>query len=250
MAKNEEKLVDILEKIGLSEHESAVYFASISLGPTTALTQSRASGVKRSTVYSVIETLKRKGLMAEELRGLKTVFFANNPDKLGDVLNERKDLLGKHLEEFKTLYNLNEEEGTIRYYEGLEAIKSVYDGVLSDIKVREDYSVIADVDEWHKLDPKYFDKFRDRRARMNINMRLIFTDSEEAREAKKFERNFNQKVRILPEGTNLKTSLIVTPQKVVIHQYNPPISAIIIQTKSAIQLQKEMFEIIWNSLPE
>jgi len=249
MPKNNEKLVDVLEKVGLSEHESAVYFASISLGPSTVLALSRASGVKRTTVYSVIESLKRKGLMAEELRGFKTIFFANSPDRLETVLDERKSLLGKHLNELNTLFNLNEEEGVLRYYEGLESVKSVYNSVLEDIKVRENYSVVADIEKWHKLDPKFFDKFLERRAKMNINMRLIFTESQKAREAKKFERNFNQQVRILPKNSSLTTSMIVTPQKVVIHQYNLPISAIVIQTKSTIKMHQEFFEIMWSALP-
>src|SRR3989338_8744923 len=92
--KSGQRLTDVLIKIGLSEHEATVYHSALALGPSTVLALSRASGVRRTTVYSVIETLKRKGLMAEELKGFKTIFFANSPNKLEQVLEERRDLLG------------------------------------------------------------------------------------------------------------------------------------------------------------
>lgn len=249
MPKNNEKLVEVLKNIGLSEHEAAVYFASLSLGPAPVLAISRSAGVKRTTVYYVIESLKMKGLMGEEQKGVKTIFFANSPDKLDAVLEERKELLEKNLSELNTIYSLQETEGTLRYFEGLEAVKSVYESLIRDIQQKDYYCVIADMARWHALDPAYFTKFVERRAKLNIDIRLLFTDSPKARESKQFERNWNQKVKILPAGTELTTSLIVTPQKVVIHQYNP-ISAIVIQTKGAILLQKEMFEIMWNALSE
>ncbi len=248
MSTNHKKLEKVLQEIGLSDNEAKVYFASLSLGSTTVLSISRAAVIKRTTVYSVIESLKMKGLIAEEIKGLKTTYVANSPDRLKEVLEERKNILAEHFDELKTLYNLNDQGGTLRYYEGLEAVKSVYDDVLNDMRSGGYYLVVGDIKRWNELDPKFFGKFVERRAKMNVDMRLLSTDSLDARRSKQFERNFNQKVKILPEGTNLSTSLIVTPQKVVIHQYNLPISAIVIQTKSAIQLQKEMFEIMWSAI--
>ncbi len=247
MTKNNEKLLEVLSNIGLSKNESRVYLAALSLGPSPVLNISRRAEVKRTTVYSVIESLKMRGLMGEELRGIKTIFFANSPEKLDTVLLERKDLFEKNLPEFMTLFGLQENEATLRYHEGLEAIKSVYEGLIRDVRPKDYYYVIADMARWHALDPAYFTKFVERRAKLNIDIRLLFPNSEKAQESKRFERNWNQQVKILPEGTSLTTSLIVTPQKVVIHQYDPD-SAIVIQTKGAIQLQKEIFEIMWNSL--
>ncbi len=248
--KNNDKLVQVLEKVGLTEHESLVYYASLSLGPSPVLAISRTAGVKRTTVYSVIESLKMKGLMAEELKGFKTIFFANDPDKLEAVLGERKDLLDKNIAELKTLYNLNDEQGTIRYYEGLEAVKGAYNNIISEAKIGDYYLVVADVKKWSDIDPNFFYKYKERRSKLGLETRLLFTDSELAQSNKRFQANFSQKVKILPQSTKLSTSLIVTPNKVIIQQYNLPISIIMIQTKSAIELQKEMFEIMWNALPD
>lgn len=247
--KKSDSLTGVLEKIGLTTHESQVYLAALSLGPSRVLALSRAAGVKRTTVYSVIESLKAKGLVCEEHRGLKTIFVATHPDKLKEVLDERKRVLEKHLGELTTLYSLQGTEGTLRYYEGLEAVKSVYENILAEVGPNDFYLVVADLDRWYQLDRIFYERFRDRRAKLGIKTRLIFTNSERAQEAKQYAKNFGQEVRIMPPSTGLTPSLIVTPQRIVIHQYDP-VAAIVIQAKSAIQLQKELFEIIWKALPE
>ena len=110
--------------------------------------------------------------------------------------------------------------------------------------------VISDQKKWIEADEKFFKNFTERRAKLNINIRLLLQESETAREFKKFEKNYNERIKILPKGTSLTTNLVVIPQKVVIHQMTPPIMAIVIENKSIIQLHKELFEIIWKSIPE
>lgn len=65
------KLLETLKDIGLDESEAQVYLTSLSLGPTTVLRIARGGETKRTTVYGIIESLKNKGLMKVELKGLK-----------------------------------------------------------------------------------------------------------------------------------------------------------------------------------
>ncbi len=247
MQKNN-KLVEILKEIGLSENEASVYFTMLSLGSSTVLNISRTSKIKRTTVYSTLETLKQKGLVNIQVKGFKQFFVAEDPKKLENILEERRNKFKNALGEFSALYNLKGGESFIKYYEGIEAVKNTYEGLLKDIAPHDDYLVIGDQSHWIKLDPEYFQKFIEKRAQMNINIRLLFTDSKISKEHKKFEKNYNEKVKILPKDTALKTNLVITPQKIVIHQLTEPIMAIVIENKSIIQMHKELFEIIWKSL--
>jgi sugar-specific transcriptional regulator TrmB len=239
------KLIDV----GLSEHEAKVYVASLSLGPTSVLKLSRAAGVKRTTVYSIIETLKQRGLMRIEFHGLKQVFVAESPEKLTSVLEFRKHSLQTIMPEFLALYHLRGGESTIKYYEGLEGVKSVYERLIAEIRPHEDYLVIAQQEQWYELDRDYFQDFIERRAKLPIRIRMLMQDSATAREFKKFERNYHMQTKILPPETFLVTNVIITPQRVVIHQLIPPISAIVIENKSTIQLHQQLFEVIWQSIP-
>ena len=121
------KLVTILLDLGLTENEAMVYLATISLGPATIMKISRAAEIKRTTVYSVIESLKQKGLITIEVKGWKNLFVAESPEKLTSVINAKKQRLQNNMPEFLALYNLKGNESFLKYYEGIEAIKTIYE---------------------------------------------------------------------------------------------------------------------------
>jgi sugar-specific transcriptional regulator TrmB len=244
------KLIETLTELGLSKREAEVYFASLSLGPSTIKDISDASGVKRTTIYSIIESLKQKGLIKIEIKGLKRLFSPATPEKLESILDSRRDRFKDLLPEFSAIYNLKGGESFIKYYQGLESVKSVYESLIADIRPHEDYLIISDQKQWIALDKEYFQKFTERRGKLPINIRMLQIDTEVSREYKKYEKNFNYNMRFLPKSTTLTTNLIITPQKVVIHQLTQPILAIVIENRSVIQMHREMFEIIWKSIHE
>jgi sugar-specific transcriptional regulator TrmB len=244
------QLTETLKELGLTENEAEIYFNSLSLGPSTILKITRATGIKRTTVYSVVDSLKQKGLMNIQVEGFKKKFVAEDPQKLEQVLEARKNRFRNFLPEFSALYNLQGGESFIKYYEGLPAIQGVYETLIRDIKPHEDYLVMGDQDAVIKLDEKFVMDFLARRAKLPINIKMIFQESDNAHKLKELERNFNSAIKILPIGSKFNTNLVITPQRVFIHQLIQPLIGIVIENKSVIQMHKEMYEIIWNSLPE
>ncbi len=249
MKTNRDLLLETLIHYGLSDKEALVYLTSLEIGPSTVLKRPRLCGVKRSTVYLTVDNLIKKGLMSIEIKGLKKSYKAENPDHLEAILHEKKRELLKNLPFFHEIYNKEKGDSFIRYYEGLEAVKLIYTDLLNEIEPGDDYLVIGNQEKWLSLDKNFFQNFTEKRAKLNIKLRLLFQDSIIAREHKKFERNYNEKVKILPPNTSLSTNMVITPKKVVIHQLSDPIIAIVIENKNISRMNKEMFEIIWNSIP-
>ncbi len=244
------KLSEILIDIGLSDHEAGVYLAALSLGPSTIARIAKAAEIKRTTVYSVVDSLQSRGLMNVEVRGLKKLFAASNPVKLDSILDSRKEKLKSVLPDFSALYNLKGGESFIKYYQGIEAIKNVYEGLIKDVRPHEDYLIISDQKRWYEIDEKFFEDFSRRRAKLPINIRMLLVESDIARKFKERERLFNIKVKFLPKGTALSTNLVVIPERVVIQQLTVPIFAMVIENQSTIQMFQQMFEILWKSVPE
>lgn len=242
-----DKLVAILNDLGLSEKEAKVYFTSLSLGPTTILALSRVAEIKRTTIYSVVESLKQKGLMTIEVTGFKKKFVAEDPEKLESILEIKRKRLHKALPEFSALYNQDNGGNFLKYYEGLEGVKNAYEGVIRDIKPHEEYLAWGNVEKWFELDKEYFRDFVERRAKLRIKTRLLVYDSPTGREWLKYSRNFNVEVRLLSKNSQITTNIVITPQRVLIHQLAPPILCIAIENKNIIHSQREMFEILWNS---
>jgi sugar-specific transcriptional regulator TrmB len=242
------KLLEILKNIGLDETEAQVYLTSLSLGPNTVLNIARGSNVKRTTIYGVIESLQNKGLMRIELRGLKQVYVAENPEKLQVMLELREREFRASLPEFMALHTLQGTEGVIKFYTGMKAMQQIYLNTLKEIRPHEDYLVIANQEKWYELDPQFSQRYIEERAKLNIKTRLLFQDSKIAQEHKSFERNFNQTVKILPEGTSLHVDTLLLPKKLVILELLPPYKTIVIENQSIIELHREMFELVWTKL--
>lgn len=249
-----ETLEKSLTDLGLTENEAKIYFSGLSLGPTTVLKLARAAEMKRTTAYSVIESLRQKGMMSVEASGFKKLFAAEDPSHLNRVLEARRERLQKVLPELSALYNLKGGESFIKYYEGLAGIKSVYEGLLKDIGPGEDYDIVSNVQEWYNLDPKFFQDFTERRAKLSrslgFHIRLLLQQSETAEEFKQREKTYNIRVKMLPQSTSLLTSHVVIPKRVIIHQLAPPIMALVIENRSIIQMHQQLFGIIWNALAE
>ncbi len=240
--------IGILTNLGLTENEARVYIAALSTGPATILRIAQTAEIKRTTVYSVIETLKMKGLITIHFKGFKKLFVAENPEKLESILEARKALLAKALPEFAALYNLKGNESTIKFYEGLEGVKTAYEGLLHDVKPKENYSIISNIEPWLSHDPKFFLDFTKRRAKLNINIRLLLQDSPTARAHRRLQKTFNETIKILPAGTTIVSNLVIIPKKIVLHQLHPPVMAVVIENQSIVCLHQEMFEIMWRSI--
>lgn len=245
-----EKLFGILKDIGLSEDEANVYLSTLSLGVTSVLKIARATNIKRTTIYGIIDSLKEKGLMRVELKGLKQFYAAENPERLEIMLERRKSDFSKMLPEFQALYGLKGGESTIKYYTGLAAMHDIYRDTLKEIRPHEDYLVIANQEKWYNLDPKFALSYIEERAKLPIKTRALFQDSSIAREHKKIERNFNEQIKILPNTQSLNVDTVLLPEKLIVLELTPPYMTIVIENKSVVALHKEMFEIIWKSIPE
>lgn len=238
----------------MTENESKIYLTLLSLGATTILKLSAVSEIKRTTAYAVVESLQQKGLVKIEVNGFKKLFIAESPEKLEVMLELRRKKMKELLPEFLAIQNLEGVESFIKYYDGLESIKTVYEEILKKMRPHEEYLSIGNPSKWFPLDTEYFSNFRQRRAelsrKINFKIRHLLRDCEKARELKNYEKNYNEEIKILPEKINFSSNLIIIPKKVIIHQLIPPFRAIVIENPSAVHLQRELFNVIWETLPE
>ncbi len=164
------------------------------------------------------------------------------------MLDSRKAELASLLPELEGLYNLKGGESLIKYYSGSESIRNVYFELIDSLEHNDEFLVIGDPDLWEKVNKSFGADFIKRRNKDKLNIRMILTDSELARTYKKFEKNFQEEIKLLPLGTVLDTNLVVTPRKILIQQMTNPVVVITIENMSAITMHRELFNVMWNGL--
>ena len=245
-----QSLLKVLQKVGLSEKESQVYFSSLTLGPSTVLSLSNHSQGKRSTVYSINESLRNSRLIRKEFHGLKEYYVAAEPDKLERLLDEQKGALFSILPQLQALQQLQENESVIKYYEGVEALKTVYLEILDLVKSNQDYYVLSDSKKWFSLDPEFFLKFKNKRSKLDITVKQIFSANYSSSPLLQENKKANEIYKFLPRNSQISTNLVIIPQRVFVHSLVPPFIGMVIENKPLIQMHREMYNVMWNSLPE
>ncbi len=245
---NRESLQKMLVRAGLSDAEAAVYLAMLELGPATVLQIARQSGVKRTTIYPVVEALRAKGLVSVQEVGFKRRFAAEDPSRLDRILEEQKLALKSFFPELSALYSLRGGDSIIRYYTGVPAMRSVYDEMLSELRDGEDYYGFGDPERWDSFDKAYFKTFIERRLKIDLKAKMLLVPSEVGRSYKRTEKNFHEEVRLLPEGTMLDANMAITPRKIVIHPLTHPITTIVIETPALVRMQQTLFRVMWDAL--
>lgn len=244
------RFIQTLLDWGLTENEAAVYFSALSLGKTTVSAIATDSGVKRTSIYNIYESLKQKGLMTVEVQGFKQIYVAESPETLKRIIETKKQEFEELLPDFLKVYNVGSTGESIKYYEGVKSVRSAYELLISDLRPGDEYLVISHQEEWYNLDPQFFQKFIEKRANLRLDTKMLLQDSETAKKFQTFQKNYAINVKILPQNTDLHTNLVITKNRVVVQQLSFPVIALVIENKSIIQMHQQLFGIIWNSLGE
>lgn len=125
----------VLIQAGLKEDEAAVYEALLMKGSQTAGSLlGLVKPIKRGTLYQVLRRLEERGLVREAGGEGKTRFIPETPGKLRALLSSReeefvrsKESLDKALPELEAKFRLNEQRPSIRYFEGIEGLRQIYE---------------------------------------------------------------------------------------------------------------------------
>ncbi len=125
------KIEEVLKQFNLSDKEIKVYLSCLELGQTSVTNLAKKAGIKRPTVYDILTELTRRGLVGQTQKGKKRLFYAEEPERLNKLLDEKKAQLEEVMPLLKSFYNTAGEKPKIRYYEGIDGLKEVYRDTLN-----------------------------------------------------------------------------------------------------------------------
>ncbi|MDD5463848.1 MAG: helix-turn-helix domain-containing protein [Candidatus Moranbacteria bacterium] len=241
-------LLKDLERIGLNQKEVSVYLAALELGEANIQQIAKKSGVKRTTAYDIIESLKKKGLINQSVRGKKILFSASDPRKLEDEVDEQKHILKRIMPQLLSMANALDSKPKVSFFEGYDGIKDVYKDTLhygdSELLawVSDDAVAAFDVDF---LDKVYLPK----RVEKKIWVRAIAPDVEEMRGYKEVDEKSLRKTRLADAQ--------IFPMRVEINLYGKNKIAVmsfeekfgmIIESQKIFETLQSIFEMNWKAL--
>ncbi len=234
-----------LKKAGLTESESKVYLAALELGETNISRIAKKSGIKRSTTYWVIDSLKEKGLISISRRNKKTLYLAEDPRKISRHMEDNLKDINAAIPALLALANFIDKKPSIRYFEGKTGIKEVF----KDTLCYPNQEILA----WF---PRVFESFIDeyyvpKRIEKKIWVRAIMPENEKSRGFSRNEEKQLRRSKLVPESEfNIDIEItLYGGNKIGIISFNEEV-AMIIESPKIHNSLKNIFELMWKHLPE
>lgn len=134
-------LADLFGFLGFTPQETALYIALLEGGPTSIRKVAAAAGVNRGKAYESLKALMNRGLVSYKRIGAQNRFIAESPEKLYDLIHDRKQEIEQSERMATTLLpallargKRRAGEPIVRFYEDDEGIAMILRDVLTTLR--------------------------------------------------------------------------------------------------------------------
>ena len=145
----EQRIEEILAKVGLTAQESRTYLALLRLKETQTGNLCKETGIASSNIYKVLDGLIKKGLVSYRVRNNVKVFLPSAPEVLNELFIERERKLGEERKEiYEVIKNLKKPEqetesyANYRYFEGIPGVKAMWYEITNYLSIIDKSEVI------------------------------------------------------------------------------------------------------------
>ena len=128
---------NLLQEIGLSNWESQAYLALLELGSTTTGPLVQKSEIPQSKIYSVLDSLIKRGLCNYIIKGKIKHFQASDPDRILAMFKEKERKVESVLHGLKS--KQSEKKQSVELFEGVRALRGMFLGMIQNIKKNEEW---------------------------------------------------------------------------------------------------------------
>lgn len=234
-----------LIKYGLNEKQAKVYLANLELGSSSVHKISKKANLARSTGYEILEQLLEKNLVSTFRKQNIKYYSAEEPSKIVDLASEKVDILKKSLPQLNALYGKSSSRPSVRFYQGKGGMKLVLEEILKEAKELLCFASAEDL--FSTLDEEMPD-FVKRRINKKMPVRVILKDSAKAQERQRLASQQLRQVKIVSKDYTYHGLIYVWGDKIAMFSFDKDLVALIIDSHEMSNMQRAMFELIWNTL--
>lgn len=242
--------VRILEKIGLTKNETLVYITLLELGTSKTGEILTKSNLNSGKIYEILESLKIKGLISESIINNVRNFTAAPPSQLLDYVEKKKQELDSDekiirsiLPNLEKIRNIKTKEVKAVTYVGLRGIKTAADEALDSMKKGEEILAMGVTANKDKKINEFWKNWQTRRLKNKVQTKFIF--SEKSGYSNTFDKMKHTKAKVLESFTPVTVDIFGN-SKVLILNYEEPISCILIDDKNTTTSFRNFFYQMWK----
>ncbi len=236
-----------LKQMGLLDSEIKVYLYLLEHGVSTPPQIAQGAKIARPNSYKILRSLREKKLIEEERKGKRKAYLASNPSALLQILTSRMRAAKNLLPDLRALYATQKNKPVIRFYDGWEQIKEIYEQALDSEEIRG----LASTKKLFALDLKFFNRYMAKLRKKGIMFRDIITH-ESARESGPLAKGALKgllDIKVLPaKYKDLPTDILVWNDNVALMALDPPIFGTILTNRALADTFLIIHDLIWENL--
>lgn len=239
-----------LKQIGLSDKEAKVYLASLELGKSSVQDIAKKAGVNRTTAYNMIESLIKRSLLYTAKSGKRLAYVAENPEKILELVRLRKNDFEENeqdiiaiLPELKSIYNLGPEKPRIRFFEGKDVAKEIFNDVLQTKphSIDEVYSADYLREVFSKEESE---TIHQQMVAEKIKQRTLYTRKEGPYETALS----GSEERFLPQDKfPVSANIIIYDKKIALIALRGKLIGVIVESEEIARTMQTLFQLAWDT---
>ncbi len=234
----------LLSGLGLEQKEILAYLGLLELGEGTVQDIAKKSNIKRPTAYLVLAALESKGFVNKTLRGKKTYYAPQHPQKLITEAELRLRELRETVPQLETLLQKGSGRPRITIYEGKERLDMAFDEMFvakGENMYMGTLALSADTL------PRTYRKLSYAELSSQFHIRELIDDSEQSRKyAAEVQKEFRE-IRFLPkEFLPFEVDIGIFGNKVLITSVKKEYFTVALESDEIHAAFQSIFSAIWN----
>ncbi len=239
------EIPELLAVFGLNEKKTSIYLAALEMGPSSALALAERANIKRTTVYDLIDELKRLGLITETIRGKRARYAATDPDRLKDLVRRQSLALEVLLPQLKALYNVPGVKPGVRYFEGIAGVQAALEDTLT-AQDKTLLGILSMEDLYETIGEAYMEDYVKRRIAMGYKLRVVRSKEKEVAKRWPSSKKENRDRRYAPKGYVFGMTQYVYDNKVLLLSSRKENFAMVVESADYARNQRQLFEALWQ----
>jgi len=253
-------LEESLCQIGFTRSETKVYLELLKIGSQAGSVIAKKAGFNRTTTYSILKALEKKGVISSFRNNAIKYFSANDPNCLVGYVDRKCQTFDYYRSELLSLipkfrnicgqYNFT--PPLVSYFEGAEGVKHViYDALTAE----KEYHAFLPIHKFLRIGLKDFllEYKNCRIINKKVKLRAIVPDTKEVRAF--FNAHYSNssdmtEILYVSDMVMLKmfeNQINIYNNKVsIIHLEKGEEYGVIIESKEMANMQKAIFELVWT----